>query len=133
MVTNSKTKVSIQQSEGKFNVTAHIEVDGWLNETGSAANLLEPETIRKMEKSVQNEVVSMSKKAWAAAKKANADVVGVSERIYRKYPKQWKQLEKNQEDVFKVVNLQVNAEVRMKKVGLSNKGYNKLSKKEQEQ
>ncbi|MNP71076.1 hypothetical protein D3C76_1674080 [compost metagenome] len=95
--------------------------------------MLEPETIRKMEKSVQNEVVSMSKKAWAAAKKANADVVGVSERIYRKYPKQWKQLEKNQEDVFKVVNLQVNAEVRMKKVGLSNKGYNKLSKKEQEQ
>ncbi|MDF2937503.1 MAG: germination protein Ger(x)C family [Paenibacillaceae bacterium] len=133
VVSNSKTKISVKQSEGKYNVTAEIKINGWLNETGSASNLLKPETIRKMEESVQAEVVNMCKRAWAASKKANADVAGISERIYRKFPKEWKQMEQDQEDVFKKINLQINAEVKMKKVGLSNKGYNKLSKKEQEQ
>ncbi|RAV06482.1 hypothetical protein DQG13_01205 [Paenibacillus sp. YN15] len=132
-VSNSKTRITVRQSEGKYNVTADIKVDGWLNETGSSCNLLDPETIRKMEESVKTEIVNMCKRAWAASKKANADVAGISERIYRKYPKQWKQMEQDREDVFKKINLQVNVEVNMKKVGLSNKGYNKLSKKEQEQ
>ncbi|MFM9328339.1 Ger(x)C family spore germination protein [Paenibacillus mesotrionivorans] len=133
MVTSSKTRIKVQEADGKFNVNVKIEIEGWLNETGSSTNLLKPETIRKMEESVQNEVVGMCKRAWAASKKANADVAGISEWIHRRYPKQWKQMEQDQEDVFKKVNLQVNAEVKMKKVGLSNKGYNKLSKKEQEQ
>lgn len=133
VVTDSKTKVKVQQKDGKYNVNVHITIDGWLNETGSASNLLKPETIGKMEESIQKEVVNMCKRAWAASKKANADVAGISERIYRTYPKQWKQMEQDKEDIFKKINLQVEAEVKMKKVGLSNKGYNKLSKKEQEQ
>ncbi len=133
VVSSSKTRIKVKEEEGKYNVNVNIEMDGWLNETGSATNLLKTDIIRKMEESVQNEVVSMCKRAWAASKKANADVAGISEWIYRKYPKQWKQMEEDQEDVFKKINLQVNAEVKMKKVGLSNKGYNKLSKKEQEQ
>ena len=133
VVSNSKTRVKVKEQEGKYNVNVKIQIGGWLNETGSATNLLKPETIRKMEESVQNEVVAICKRAWAASKKANADVAGISDWIYRRYPKQWKQMEKDQEDVFKKINLQVEAEVKMKKVGLSNKGYNKLSKKEQEQ
>lgn len=133
VVSHSKTKISVNQADGKYNVTANISITGWLNETGCAVNLLDPEVIRKMEASIKEEVEELSKKAWAASKKANADVAGISEKIYRKYPKEWKEMEKDQEDVFKKINLQVNAEVRMKKVGLSNKGYNKLSEKEQDQ
>lgn len=133
VVSDSKTHIKVQAAEGKYNVNVRIQIDGWLNETGSATNLLQPEIIHKMEESVEKEVVAMCKRAWAASKKANADVAGISEQIYRRYPKQWKQMEQDQEDVFKKVNLQVEAEVKMKKVGLSNKGYNKLSKKEQEQ
>lgn len=133
MVSDSKTHIKVREAEGKYNVNVTIQIDGWLNETSSATNLLQPETIHKMEESVQMEVVAMCKKAWAASKKANADVAGITEQIYRKYPKQWKQMEQDKEDILKKINLQVEAEVKMKKVGLSNKGYNKLSKKEQEQ
>lgn len=133
VVSTSKSKVKVKQVEGKYNVTVDIRINGWLNETGSASNLLEPDTIRKMEESVQAEVESLCKKAWAASKKASADVAGISDHIYRKYPKQWKQMEQDKEDVFKKINLEVKAEAKMKKVGLSNKGYSKLSKKEQEQ
>lgn len=129
----SKTRITIKAKEGKYDVTATIKAKGWLNETGCPNNLLDPKVIEKMEESLEKEVEALANKAWAAVLKADADVSGISERIYRKFPKQWKQMEKNQEDVLKKINLQVNAEVKMKKVGLSNKGYNKLMEKEQDE
>ncbi|MNC03328.1 hypothetical protein D3C75_507290 [compost metagenome] len=79
---------------------------------------------------MEKEVEALCSKAWTAILKSDSDVAGISDAIYRRFPKQWKQMEEENIDILPKINLQVKAEVKMKKVGLSNKGYNQLQESE---
>lgn len=131
MISHSKTKISIKKVEGKYEVTASIKIKGWLDETGGSQNLLDSKVIDNMENSLEKEVESLCSKAWTAILGSDADVAGISDVIYRKFPTQWKQMEDANINVLPRINLKVKANVQMKKVGLSNKGYNELLKKDQ--
>lgn len=126
----SKTKLSVRRTGDEYHVTASIKSAGWLNETGSSQDLLDPAVIKKMEQSLKTEVEALCSKAWAAIIKSNADVAGISDEIYRRFPRQWRQMQEEQMEVLTKINLQVKAEVSMKRLGLSNKGYNRLLERE---
>jgi spore germination protein KC len=126
LLTDSKTRMSVREKDGLYEITANIKVKGRLNETDCALDLIKPEIIKGMEESIENEIDKMAKKAWSAIQKYNADVSSFSDIIYRKYPKQWKALGDGQDTILKNIKLTIKTEVALDKVGLSNKGYKKL-------
>ncbi|RAV01274.1 Ger(x)C family spore germination protein [Paenibacillus sp. YN15] len=128
-ISHSKTKLSVRRSGDEYNVTVSIKSAGSLNETGGSQDLLDPAVIKKMEQSLEAEVEALCTKAWAAIVRSNADVAGISDEIYRRFPRQWRQMQEEHIEVLNKINLQVKTEVNMKKVGLSNKGFNQLQEK----
>lgn len=126
VVSTSKTKITPKLADGQYELTAYIKVKGRLNETNCKLDLVKPENIKKMEENIAKEIEKDTKSAWEAIVKADADVLGFSGVIMRKYPKQWKQMKDEKDSLLKKIKLTVKVEVTLDKVGLSNKGYNKL-------
>jgi spore germination protein KC len=125
LLTSSKTQIAISAKDDGYDLSAEIKVKGRLNETGCSLDLIKPENIRIMEESIASEIEKLIHKAWAAIQKYDADVAGFSELISRKYPRHWENQSKVP-SVIKKINLNTKTEVRVAKVGLSNKGYMKL-------
>jgi spore germination protein KC len=122
----SNTSIEIKWADGKYELTAKIKARGHLNETNGSLNLIKPDVVKTMEKSIATEIEKDANKAWNAILKADADVVGFSDVIMRKYPKQWKALQEENESVLKKIKLTVKATATLDTVGLSNKSFNKL-------
>lgn len=130
VLTKASTKTAIQKEDGSYLIDVKIKVKGRLNETSCAKNLIKPDVIKKMEDNVSQRIETITNKAWAAMQKADADTAGFSDILYRKYPKDWKELEKKKESALKKFKLKVQVSTTMDKVGLSNKGYNKVKEPE---
>ena len=96
----SKVKLSLKKDGG---VKAEIQVrqtvgigdqKGTLN-IANAENI--PVLLKESEKTVKEEIMAAIDKA----KELGADVFGFGKSIYRKYPRKWKEIEENWEEVFR--------------------------------
>ncbi|NHM32049.1 Ger(x)C family spore germination protein [Neobacillus terrae] len=105
----SKTKVTAIVKNDKPVITVSIENEGNVSQADLPIKLTDPDVIgkieRKMEKSIQKEVLGTIK----AAQKQRSDIFGFGDVIHRTDPKLWKQLSKDWDNRF--ADLQVNVKV----------------------
>ena len=53
------------------------------------------------------------------AQELNADVFGFGEALHRKYPKQWKELEKDWDEIFPELEVEIVVETQVSRSGIS--------------
>lgn len=126
LLTSSKTKLTPRLEGDTFSIHVEISTKGRLSEADCSRDLLKPEVIKELEASIAGEIEKISLSAWAAVNRLDADVVGLSSVIKRKYPKEWDRLKKEKKPDWKSMKLDVKAEVKLERIGLSNKAFKKI-------
>ena len=113
---NVKTKINLKSSnEIEINVTSR----GFISEINQNVDLENLKTLQDMENKLSTEVEDCLKKTLNSLQhKYKADVIGFGNKIYKKYPNEWKKVEdKWNEKYFPRLNIKVKANFKIESTG----------------
>jgi len=115
--TNSSSKLIPEIKNGKITMKIMIKEDGNLGDQSDSSDLTNLKTLEALEKEkasvIKNEVMLALKKA----QNLDADIFGFGEAIYQKYPERWRYMEKNWNETFKDINVDIQVETRLRRPG----------------
>lgn len=102
----SKIKPEIKK-DGSVKITVEInEMIGLGDQTGTV-NFAEFENSKMLNEAVKHETEKLIWSAIDKSRELNADVFGFGESVGRKFPKQWKELEKKWGEVYKDIEVEL--------------------------
>ncbi|ADK14712.1 MULTISPECIES: Ger(x)C family spore germination protein [Clostridium] len=112
--THTSSKIIPQIKDGKVSIQIKIKQEGDLQEQLSSEDLSNSKSFSILEKREEDTIKKEIMLALKKSKKLNADIFGFGDAIYQHYPKQWSKIEKNWEETFQniPVNINVNAKIR---------------------
>lgn len=140
VILNDKEKVSVEikKSETKIKPTlvgnqlkAHlnIEIEGTLADNMTKSNINE-QWISKIEKEVSNQVEKYVRLTLdKLQKELKTDISGIGLETYRKYPKQWQNIQSEWNEIFSNADLIIDVHTNITHQGLINKSINRNHKK----
>ena len=124
LTSGSKNDVEIKGKEAKLKVK--INITGMLEEELAKIGAKDPEVIEKIEKAnsqeVKNEIEGVIGKVQQEYK---SDIFGFGEVVHRKYPGEWKKIQKDWNDIFSRAEVNVEVETKITRTGLTNDPVNK--------
>lgn len=110
------TKIKTEIIEDKIKFSLYVKADTDVSELNASVPLHEPKYVTSLEKNANAEIKKMIESALSAAQnKYHADIFGFGEEVHRKYPRRWKQMKKNWNELFQTaeVNVEVTAKIRV--------------------
>jgi spore germination protein KC len=123
-ILRSKSKIIPKLQDNKVRFLIKIKEEDMLNSQSSPKNLtLVPvsKALGKIKKdAIHKEVIE----ALTKAKKLNADIFGFGEIVHKKFPKKWKKMESEWDELFPKIEVEVQVQSVMKRVGTISKPAN---------
>ncbi|MHC1684794.1 MAG: Ger(x)C family spore germination protein [Clostridiaceae bacterium] len=116
-ITKSKGKITPIINEDEITMLIEIEEECDLAEEESTEDLVNPKAFEELQKSIASKIKNEVLSADLKAKELNADIFGFGDEIYRRYPKKWKEIEEDWDEVFQKINVVVKVEAKLKRAG----------------
>lgn len=118
-IIRSKSKIKPHIKDGQISITVEIEEEGNIGAAPiPSSDLSDPENIKKIEerkeKAIKKEVEHIVKKS----QDLNTDIFGFGREIYRKYPQMWKNIEKEWDEIFPTLEVNVIVDAKIRRSGL---------------
>lgn len=115
-IENMKTKTKIDLDKNKV----YVDISGTatLLEVNCKLDLENPQTIKDIEENIKNElnrIIDDTKKL--VQKEYNTDVLGYGKIIHKKYPKKWKNIKNNWDEIFKNLDIETNINIKIEDQG----------------
>ena len=115
-VENIKTKTDIDLDNNKVKVK--ITGKAKILETNCKIDLENPETINSLEQNIKNELNQIIKDSTNLVQnRYTTDVLGYGKIIHKKYPKKWKQIKDNWDEIFKNLNIEPEFDIKIEDQG----------------
>jgi len=117
-ITNATSKVDISLTDNQ-RVKAHIRIRVSCN-VGSVAqpiDLSKPHTVNALEDTLIREIEKEIKAAQDKASSLRADIFGWGEMVHKKYPSEWKTMEKEWDKIFPETTLSFDIEAKLRSTG----------------
>lgn len=119
MMTRSKSKITPEVRDGRIAFSVEIKAEGDLGEHQETLQIAKPGTIKSLEKDVTQEIKKMVEESIRMAQQDfGADIFGFGERLHKKYPKVWKEIEKDWRDIYPAVEVTVSVEAKIRRTGM---------------
>ncbi|MFA6807514.1 MAG: Ger(x)C family spore germination protein [Eubacteriales bacterium] len=118
-ILRTKSKIIPEIKNGKITITVEVSELGNVGATPiPCADLSDPQNIKELERR-ENEVIKKEiKQTIKKAKEFNTDVFGFGEAVYRKYPKEWEELEDKWDEIFPNLEIIVKVDAKIRRTGL---------------
>lgn len=121
-VFNSKTKVKPEYSDGKLTMNISVESDVSIGESGTTKNYIDEDGREKLREDAENKIEDEIKKLVEKVQSQyDADIFGFGLKVKQNMPGLWKKVEKDWEEEFQKVNVNVNVKLNIRNSGLLNK------------
>lgn len=110
-VVNSETEVIPHLKDGKPEIEIKIITNTNIGEVICDVNLSDPNTIKELEKTLEERLKYLAEIAVDAAQNEfNSDIFGFGNKIYKKYPKVWNELKDKWDEEFPNLTVTYNVE-----------------------
>ncbi|OPJ58098.1 Ger(x)C family spore germination protein [Clostridium oryzae] len=116
-VTRSKSKIIPKIDSKGVNITVEIETEGDLQEQSSFEDLVNPKGFNRIEEIEEATIKEEVMRSVERAKQLNADIFGFGDALYKHYPQKWKSIEKNWDDIFQDINIQIKINAKLRRNG----------------
>lgn len=126
----STTKLTPKLENGKLTMGINIKGTGILQETNCSLDLNKPANIAQLENGLRQELQKIIEASWKKTKDMKVDVMGFGEAVHHKYPKEWKKMKKDWSSVLASATIELHIKSSIVHVGLSNKSFKLLNRKE---
>lgn len=114
-IIRARAKVKPVLKDGKLTIRIDIFEEGNIGEDTGTKNLTMLPEVSFIEDRITEAIEREIMSAVTEARKLDCDIFGFGEAIHGKYPKQWKEMENNWDELFKTVeiDLSIDANVRL--------------------
>ncbi|MDD4171092.1 MAG: Ger(x)C family spore germination protein [Syntrophomonas sp.] len=112
-ILKASSKITPEIKENEVEIIVNIKAQSNLGDIQSIDNLLYPEiwnTLNRHQSAAIEHEVGL---ALDKARHLNADIFGFGEAIYKKYPREWKQIEPYWQEVFPTIDVKVQVETKL--------------------
>jgi spore germination protein KC len=120
-ILKSKTKKNVTITDGKIHLNINVKVRGALAEENKAIDISNMEVIDVLERASSEEVKKLiSKTLNKGQKEFQQDNFSIGELVHHKYPKVWKKISKDWNNIFSEITYNINVETEIVKTGIIN-------------
>lgn len=117
----SRTKNNVKLIDDKLHLFIDVKFRGVLKEVTQGLDISQPGVIDEMEKACANTAKSYIEMALLKGmKEFNADTFSIGELVHRKYPKLWKEIKDNWEEIFENLEYTINVSAHINDTGFTN-------------
>lgn len=120
-IIRAQSKITPRISEDKVHIEVKIKEEGNIGSQSCSDNLQLPEAVAKLEAENNTIIESEVRAALSKAQKLNADIFGFGDAVHQKFPKEWKELESNWDEIFPDLDVTVTVEGKIRRSGSSKK------------
>ena len=118
-MTRAKSKITPNIKNGQIAFHIKIKAEGDLQQHEDTMPIANPEDIKAIEQVTSREIKNMVENAVNAAKgRLKADIFGFGDRLHKKYPKVWREVEKDWGDIYPDVKVIVNVDAKIRRTGM---------------
>jgi len=120
-IISSSVRVEPEIRDGKLFITIKIKEKGNIGEQMSGnVDLTKPENFKELEKRQADVILSEINAALSKIQmEYGVDIFNFGQEFHRKYPNEWKELEKNWDEEIKNITVNVEVEAKLSLVGMS--------------
>lgn len=123
-VIRQNTDLSVDMTAGKPSILVKIRAEGDIREVKNPLDLSDPHVLLDIETKLGKKLKTEIEDAILRAQEDKTDIFGFGELVYQSYPKEWKKLKSDWQDVsFPELQVDVKADVFIRRTGLRNKPY----------
>ncbi|MCL5290416.1 MAG: Ger(x)C family spore germination protein [Firmicutes bacterium] len=121
-ILRSKTKMKPELRDGSIYMSVSIKEESNLGEATVPLDLTKPEIVKELE-DIQNQAIrkEIESALTRAQQDLRVDVFGFGEAVHRQYPRQWKEMKKNWQDLFPAVQVEVEVDSKIRRTGMITK------------
>ncbi|MEN1966775.1 Ger(x)C family spore germination protein [Lentibacillus sp. N15] len=120
-VTDSETTITPKLDGEQLDVTIDIDIEGTLAEN-SIKNEISEQSFKKAEETVSKEVKNRLRQTLEKLQhELKTDITGIGLKTYQAYPKQWKNIQSDWDDIFANANISCHVQTDITHPGLINK------------
>ncbi|PID06405.1 MULTISPECIES: Ger(x)C family spore germination protein [unclassified Sporosarcina] len=116
-------------NKGEPEVDIKIEAEGNIGEVLCSIDIMEPETIDKLEKIYEEEVKEIIHQTIESVQKQyQSDIFGFGEAIHRSNPKEWNEMKEHWDEKFSDLTVNVHIDMKIRRIGTVNNSFLKKIK-----
>jgi spore germination protein KC len=115
LLSNPKSNIKIKLHDKKIDVDINIEVDGDIAEINKKTNVDNQEILKKLSKELNKKLENDTKILLKKCKENDADILGLKDLIYKKYPKKYQNYQDN--NIYEIANFNINVTSNIYKEG----------------
>ncbi|MDQ2085576.1 Ger(x)C family spore germination protein [Herbivorax sp. ANBcel31] len=115
----SDSRVKAEFSENQISFNIDLEVIGEISTLYTGQNIRKEEEINKMEQAISNAIKNNLKNTVSKAQKElKTDFLGFGEHIFRRHPKQWREIGDRWDKIFPKISVNYDIQVRIDRSGI---------------
>ncbi len=115
------SKIKPEKKEGRIRIIVEVNTKSTLDDVQGTADLSTPEAVRSLERRqstvVKNEILA----AVDQAHRYGADIFAFGEAVNRRYPQEWKEMENRWDELFPLLEIELNVKSQIINTGLTDK------------
>ncbi|WP_411681129.1 Ger(x)C family spore germination protein [Clostridium thailandense] len=115
--THAKSRIIPKIKDNELSIKIEIKQEGDLQEQTSSEDLANPKAFVILQKSEEEAIKKEVMAALKKSKELKADIFGFGDIVYEHYPKQWKSMEKNWEQILQNISVDVSVDSKLRRTG----------------
>ncbi|MFS0869201.1 Ger(x)C family spore germination protein [Paenibacillus xylanilyticus] len=131
-VRKAKVKVMPIKSGSHYSVHVKAKVEAELDESTSKKHIVSTGNVNELQDQAEQLIKSQMLLGWNASQRIHADMLGLANKIHQRHPKDWKAMKDNWPQVLAQMDIDINVDVSLKRVGLLQDSFSRLLQKESE-
>lgn len=120
-VFSAESKLEVTLTEGGPKLKVKISVPATVMEETGAVNVNDPAVVAMLEASTAETVRQEAARALIKAQEYRSDIFGFGQAVHRKYPKDWKKIQKEWDELFATAESEISVEVNIIRIGKATK------------
>jgi len=116
-IIRSSASITPEIKDGILQFTVKVREEGLLGSQNCPLDLTEPETWSALEKKQRDAIYKEISLALKKAQELNTDIFGFGNKVYRRYPSVWKNIEQDWDSIFPGLEVTIEIQSRLRRSG----------------
>ncbi|MEO2203542.1 Ger(x)C family spore germination protein [Paenibacillus pabuli] len=126
LVRKATVKTKPIKTGSRYTVRVDAKVSGELDESTSKKKISSTEGIHALQHQAEQLIEAQMMEGWKATQQLKVDLLGIGNKIHQHQPKDWKSLKESWPEELRNMDININVNVSVRRIGLLQDSFSKL-------